>query len=248
MSQQYGYYHSVETFGTVDGRGIRYVLFLAGCSLGCKFCHNPDTWVRGEKTITAEQIMADIKKYRRYYEASGGGITLSGGEPLLQPEFVRSVFSSCREAGIHTTLDTAGNVPEANLTGALAHTDAVLFSVKAVDPEKHRWLTGADNRRILANLNKAAMSVPVIVRYVIIPGITNDREDMKALAELVATLPGKVSVELLPYHTFGRKKWAQLGRAYLLDGVPDAGPQDMVRAQTFLEEYDVKVLYETKAG
>ena len=247
MSQQLGYYHSVETFGTVDGRGIRYVLFLAGCSLGCKFCHNPDTWVQGEKTITAGQVMAELQKYRRYYEASGGGITLSGGEPLLQPEFAAGVFGSCREAGIHTTLDTAGNVPGLNLAGVLPYTDAVLFSIKAVDPEKHRWLTGADNSRILANLHLAAAAA-LTVRYVVIPGITNSREDLAALAKLVAALPGEVCVELLPYHTFGRKKWAQLGRAYLLDGVPDAGPQDMIKAQNVLKEFDITVLYETMAG
>ncbi|MDF2570020.1 MAG: pyruvate formate-lyase activating enzyme [Sporomusa sp.] len=248
MSQQSGYYHSIETFGTVDGQGIRYVLFLAGCSLGCKFCHNPDTWVRGEKTITIEAVMADIKKYRRYYEASGGGITISGGEPLLQPDFVAEVFKQCREKKVHTTLDTAGNCPEESLDRVLPYTDAVLFSIKAVDPVKHRWLTGADNSRILDNLKKVSAVLPVVLRYVVIPGITNGREDIDALAEMIKSLPGQVAVELLPYHTFGRKKWAQLGKTYLLEGVPDATPQDMAKVQTSLKERDINVLYETKAG
>ncbi|HWR07279.1 pyruvate formate-lyase-activating protein [Sporomusa sp.] len=248
MSQQYGYYHSIETFGTVDGRGIRYVLFLAGCSLGCKFCHNPDTWVRGEKTISVEAVMADIKKYRRYYEASGGGITLSGGEPLLQPDFVAGVFKQCREQNVHTTLDTAGNCPEDSLEHVLPYTDAVLFSIKAVDPDKHRWLTGADNTRILANLKKVSAVLPVALRYVVIPGITNTREDIDALAELIKSLPGQVAVELLPYHTFGRKKWAQLDRTYLLEGVPDATPQDMAKVQALLKEREINVLHENKAG
>lgn len=248
MSQQLGYYHSIETFGTVDGRGIRYVLFLAGCSLGCKFCHNPDTWVQGEKTIPVEAVLADIRKYRRYYEASGGGITLSGGEPLLQPDFVAEVFQQCRGQKVHTTLDTAGNCPEASLARVLPFTDAVLFSLKAVDPGKHRWLTGAGNTRILANLNQVSSVLPVVLRYVVIPGITNTREDITALADLIGSLPGEAAVELLPYHTFGREKWAQLGRAYLLEGVPAATPQDMIKVQTLLQEREIDVLYENKAG
>ncbi len=248
MTQQYGYYHSIETFGTVDGRGIRYVLFLAGCSLGCKFCHNPDTWVRGEKTITVDAVMTDIKKYRRYYEASGGGITLSGGEPLMQPDFVAEIFKRCREKRVHTTLDTAGNYPAEHLDRVLPYTDAVLFSIKAVDPVKHRWLTGADNTRILANLRKVSTVLPVAVRYVVIPGITNGQEDIDALAGLVQSLPGEAAVELLPYHTFGRKKWAELGRTYLLEGVPDATVQDVARVQAMLKERDIDVLYETMAG
>lgn len=248
MTQQYGYYHSVETFGTVDGRGIRYVLFLAGCSLGCKFCHNPDTWVRGEKNVTVDAVMADIKKYRRYYEASGGGITLSGGEPLMQPEFVAEVFKRCREQKVHTTVDTAGNYPAEYLDRVLPFTDAVLFSIKAVDPVKHRSLTGADNARILANLKKVSAVVPVAIRYVVIPGITDGRRDIDALAALVQSLPGEAAVELLPYHTFGRKKWAELGRPYLLEGVSAATTQDIFKVQARLKERDINVLYETMAG
>lgn len=248
MSQQYGYYHSVETFGTVDGQGIRYVLFLAGCSLGCKFCHNPDTWVRGDKTISVDEVMADIKKYRRYYEASGGGLTLSGGEPLLQPEFVAELFKTCRDKKVHTTLDTAGNYPVESLHLVLPYTDAVLFSIKAVDIEKHRWLTGTDNARILANLKTISAVMPVTIRYVVIPGVTNGLDDLDALAGLIKSLPGPAAVELLPYHTFGRKKWAQLGRTYLLEGVPDASPQDVAKVQAYLKERQIEVLYETKAG
>lgn len=248
MSQQHGYYHSVETFGTVDGRGIRYVLFLAGCSLACKFCHNPDTWARGDKTITVDAVMADIKRYRRYYEASGGGITLSGGEPLLQPDFAATVFTRCREAGIHTTLDTAGNYPAAYIDQVLPFTDAVLFSIKAVDEARHRWLTGTGNSQILANLRKISEKLPIALRYVVIPGITNGREDINALAELIHTLPGEVAVELLPYHTLGKRKWAELGRSYVLEGVPDAGPQDVARVQALLKENGIGVLYDTMAG
>ena len=248
MTKELGYYHSVETFGTVDGRGIRYVLFLAGCSLGCKFCHNPDTWVRGDKTISVDQVMADIKKYRRYYEASGGGITISGGEPLLQPKFVAEVFKRCQEKKVHTTIDTSGNCLEENLRMVLAYTDAVQFSIKAVDPEKHRWLAGADNARILANLKIAAQLRPVALRYVVIPGVTNGKEDINALAELVNSLPGEVAIELLPYHTFGRKKWVELGRTYLLEGVPDATPQDIAKVNALLKERGVQVLFDTKAG
>jgi len=239
----HAYYHSVETFGTVDGRGIRYVLFLAGCTLGCAFCHNPDTWSRGDKTITVAEVLTDFAKYRPFYEASGGGITVSGGEPLLQAEFVAELFKACREQGIHTTLDTSGYASRQSLALVAPYTDEALFCVKAIDPLKHKELTAADNTLILDNLSYLAQVVPLTLRYVIIPGVNNSEADILALADLVKTLPQAVAVELLAYHTLGREKWAKLGLAYRFDGIPDATEDDIAGAKRQLESQGIAVLY-----
>lgn len=237
------YYHSIETFGTVDGQGIRYVLFLAGCSLGCVFCHNPDTWSCGEKVITISEILADYQKYCAFYDASGGGITVSGGEPLLQADFVAELFKACREAGIHTTLDTAGYCTQESVLKVIPYTDAVLFSIKAVTAEQYRFLTVADNTAILANLRLFAAHIPLTLRYVLIPGITDSISDLAQLADLIKTLPSLVPVELLAYHTLGREKWLKLGLKYGLEEVPDATNAQMARAKSQLEAQGIRVLF-----
>lgn len=239
-----GYYHSIDTFGAVDGQGIRYVLFLAGCKLGCAFCHNPDTWDSCGHTATAAAIACDIERYRPYYDASDGGLTVSGGEPLLQPSFVAALFRSCRQKGIHTTLDTAGFCPPENLAEVLPFTDAVLFSVKAVDSDKHRHLTQTSNELILKNLSTIAGKVPLTLRYVVIPGLNNTPEDLDLLSNLIHSLPRPVPVELLPYHTMGKTKWDRLGRRYLLEDVPAASDNDMAEAKRCLNTNGITVLYE----
>ncbi|MEN6411883.1 MAG: pyruvate formate-lyase-activating protein [Veillonellales bacterium] len=238
-----GCYHSMETFGTVDGQGIRLVLFLSGCRLSCKFCHNPDTWSCSGKEITAAQVLAAVNKYRRYYEASGGGITVSGGEPLLQPEFVAALFKSCQEQGIHTTLDTAGYCSPDQLRQVLPYTDAVLFSLKAVEPSKHYFLTGHDNTEIIDNLRYTVQIRPVTLRYVVIPGVNNEPADITALAKLIHSLPLPVPVELLAYHTLGRSKWEKLGWKYSLADVPAANEQDVQAVREQLTRQDISVLY-----
>ena len=235
-------YHSVETFGTVDGQGIRYVLFLSGCGLGCIFCHNPDTWAEGDKTITVEEVLADISKYRRFYDASGGGLTVSGGEPLLQADFVAALFKACRELGIHTTLDTAGYASPESVEKVLPYTDAVLFSIKAPTAEQYRLLTVADNAVILGNLHRLAARVPVTLRYVIIPGLNHTISDLNQLAVLIKALPRPVPVELLAYHSMGREKWSQLGLDYQLKDVPDAGRKELAAARRILELQGIQVL------
>ncbi|MEG6584393.1 pyruvate formate-lyase-activating protein [Dendrosporobacter sp. 1207_IL3150] len=236
------YYHSVETFGTVDGRGIRYVLFLSGCTLGCIFCHNPDTWASGDKTITVEEVLKDFTKYRSFYTSSGGGITVSGGEPLLQAEFVAELFKACREQGIHTTLDTSGYCSEQNAALVLPYVDEVLFCLKAATAESYKSLTLADNTKILANLNHFAASTELNIRYVIIPDINNSEEDMIKLAELIKSLPKQVPVDLLPYHSLGREKWDKLGMPYQLSDVPDAELKHINEAKKVLINQGINVL------
>ena len=236
-----GYYHSIETFGTVDGKGIRYVLFLTGCALSCRFCHNPDTWEPGGRTVTVDAVLDDYAKYAPYYKASGGGITVSGGEPLLQPGFVAALFAACRRKGIHTTLDTAGFVPAAALEAVLPQADAVLFGLKAVEEATHRRLTGHGNSGILANLHIAADSgCELIVRYIVVPGVNDSEKELKALATLLNSLGQQLKVELLAYHLMGKAKWQQLGKPYELEGVPAADETAMRRAAEILSWQGVR--------
>jgi len=237
-----GYYHSIERFGTVDGQGIRYVLFLSGCQLRCRFCHNPDTWLQGNQKISTEDVLADVLHYRHFYDASGGGITLSGGEPLLQSAFVARLLAACHAHGIHTTIDTAGYYEEQNLTAILPYTNAVLFSIKAVNPEKHQWLAGFPNDQIIRNLHYIVSHLPVTVRYVIIPGITNLPEDLQALAHLIHSLPRPVPVELLAYHTFGQQKWQALKMKYTLANIPEATARDVKMAAAILMDQGITIL------
>lgn len=234
------YYHSINTFGTVDGPGIRYLLFLAGCNLGCSFCHNPDTWVRTGKTISVEEIVEEIKKYRVFYDKSGGGITVSGGEPLLQADFVRELFTKCKEVGVHTALDTGGFVAQAELDKVLPHTDLVMFSLKAVDEEVHRQLTGKDNVLVLQNLFHAASQTQLVLRYVVIPGVNESDSDLSKLAAIIKQLPPTVKIDLLPYHTMGKTKWQALKIPYKLNSVPDASQSDMQRVRDFFANAGIK--------
>nr|WP_092074568.1 radical SAM protein [Dendrosporobacter quercicolus]NSL49039.1 radical SAM protein [Dendrosporobacter quercicolus DSM 1736]SDN01901.1 pyruvate formate lyase activating enzyme [Dendrosporobacter quercicolus] len=238
------FYHSVETFGTVDGAGIRYVLFLAGCTLGCAFCHNPDTWSKGNKLISVDEVLADLSQYRRYYDLSGGGITVSGGEPLLQSDFVAALFKACREQGIHTTLDTSGYCPAGHAAKVAPYTDAVLFGVKIAPAELYPRLTLGNGRTVLENLRYLAAHTVLTVRYAVIPGVNNSAADFTRLAGLVQSLPRPVPVELLAYHTLGRGKWLKLGLEYRLEGVPDADGSHLTAARHMLAAHGITVLHQ----
>jgi len=238
-----GYFHSIERFGTVDGPGIRYVLFLSGCQLRCRFCHNPDTWLQSKQTISTEEVLADILRYRNFYDASKGGITLSGGEPLLQSQFAAELLSACRDQSLHTMVDTAGYYDQQNITDILPYTNEALFSIKAADPQKHRWLAGFDNTQIISNLRYMVENLTVTLRYVVIPGVTNLSEDIQALINLIHSLPKQVNVELLPYHTYGRQKWQALQINYTLDHIPEAAPSDITTVADSLTAHGISVIH-----
>ncbi|MFW5689526.1 MAG: pyruvate formate-lyase-activating protein [Spirochaetota bacterium] len=223
-----GYLHSVETFGTLDGPGIRYVLFFQGCHLRCLFCQNRDTWERAPgRVVTVDELLREVRRYQPYMDSSGGGITASGGDPILQPEFVGSLFAAARSEGIHTALDTSG------LTGVtpavqrlLADTDLVLLDVKHVDPEEHRRLTGRSNERIVGFARHLArIDKPVWIRHVVVPGFTDTPESARATAEFLRELPNVKRVDLLPYHAYGAHKWEALGERYPLEGVEPPAPE-----------------------
>lgn len=215
-----GYLHSVETFGTLDGPGIRYVLFFQGCHLRCLFCQNRDTWERRPgRVVTVAELMNELRRYRTYFDSSGGGITASGGDPILQADFVARLFEAARAEGIHTALDTSGlSRITPDVERLLDRTDLVLLDLKHIDPERHRELTGRSNELVLAFARHLAeRGTPAWIRHVIVPGFTDDPDDARRTARFVSTLPNVERVELLPYHEYGRHKWEALGTPYPLE-------------------------------
>ena len=231
-----GRLHSIETMGTVDGPGIRVVLFFQGCPLRCLYCHNRDTWtVSGGQQRTVEELTKFILRYRSYICASGGGVTATGGEPLLQHRFITELFRSLKEHSVHTALDTSGFCELEEVKPLLKVTDLVILDIKAVDLSLHRRLTGVPNERILAFARYLSeQKTPMWIRHVLIPGLTDSEEELLALRSLILTLNSVERVELLPYHTLGVYKWEQMGCDYALAGVPSATPEDMKRAREVL--------------
>ncbi|NLK86161.1 MAG: pyruvate formate lyase-activating protein [Clostridiaceae bacterium] len=219
-----GRIHSFESFGTVDGPGIRFVVFMQGCPLRCIYCHNRDTWdIRGGVSYTVDDVMAELDKYKSYFRFSGGGITVSGGEPLLQTEFVTELFKSCRSQGIHTALDTSGFTGTASreaVDALLQETDLVLLDIKHPCDPGHRQITGVDREKpaTFARL-LSDRAIPVWIRYVLIPGYTDSTHDLEAAAAFIKSLSNIENVEVLPYHSMGAYKWKELDCPYPLEGV-----------------------------
>ena len=242
-----GRVHSVETCGTVDGPGIRFIIFLQGCLMRCQYCHNRDTWdTEAGKEMTVEELMKELLQYRHYMEASGGGITISGGEAMLQPEFVLAMFKACRLEGIHTCLDTNGFVRKIDQTtkDILDHTDLVLLDIKQMDNKKHIDLTHVSNKytlefaKYLAEHNQA-----VYLRYVVVPGITDSLKDAHSLGQFIQPMKNIEKIEMLPYHELGRHKWIEMGEIYPLEGVHAPTRETMVAVQDVLLQYHHSVIF-----
>ncbi len=219
-----GYLHSTESFGTVDGPGIRYVLFLQGCPLRCRYCHNPDTWsLHGGKAVTAKEILTEYRKNRAFY--SRGGITASGGEPLVQIDFLVDLFTKAKADGIHTCLDTSGITFDADdeegmkkMDALTAVTDLVMLDIKHIDPEKHRALTGWDNAPVLAFARYLEKKeIPLWVRHTVVPTFTDGPDELCALGEWIGRLTNLKALDVLPYHTMGVGKYRELGIPYTLN-------------------------------
>ena len=222
-----GLVHSLESFGSVDGPGVRFVVFLQGCALRCKYCHNPETWsAEGGTEWSPEKLFQHVWRYRNYW-GKKGGITVSGGEPLRQMDFLTKFFQLARAKGVHTALDTAGQPfqPDdpaylAAFDTLMASTSLVILDLKEIDPEKHRQLTGRDNANILAMARHISdLGVPLWIRHVLVPGLTDDEEGLRRTADFIRSLKTVQRVEVLPYHTLGLFKWQNLGIPYPLDGV-----------------------------
>ncbi len=258
-----GRIHSYESFGTLDGPGIRFVVFMQGCPLHCIYCHNRDTWDVGAGNIrTVDEVMAELNKYKSYFAFSGGGITVSGGEPLLQHEFVTALFERCKAEGIHTTLDTSGftrissdetdssdftrissdetsssgftasisdetdssgftaSIKMKEIDRLLSVTDLVLLDIKHATETGHKQITGVGRKKPAAFARLLSeRSIPVWIRYVLVPGYTDSESDLESAASFIKSMPNVQKVEVLPYHSMGSYKWTELGITYPLEGI-----------------------------
>ncbi len=227
-----GEIHSFESFGTVDGPGIRFVVFLQGCPLRCLYCHNPDTWEKGRGScrMTPEELLDEVLRYKRFI--ARGGVTLTGGEPLMQAAFVREFFLLCRGQGIHTALDTSGALWSQPVRDALDVTDLVLLDIKSIDPEQHKELTGAMITHTLRCLDYLEeRQIPAWIRHVVVPGWTDDDRLLQRLADYLKPYRCIEKIELLPYHRMGARKYEQMGFDYRLEGTPELSEERLENAR-----------------
>lgn len=219
-----GRIHSLESFSTVDGPGIRYVVFMQGCKLRCKFCHNPDTWNKNTGTeITSGELLKKILSSRKFLDKSNGGVTISGGEPLLQIDFLIEFCKKLKNNNIHIAIDTAGNfeTEDKKINKLFKYVDLVLFDIKHMDNETHKFLTGVENQKILemANYISNEKKIPMWIRIVYIPTITDKDDTINKYKEFISTLSSIKKVEVLPYHEMGKYKWKELGIKYELENI-----------------------------
>lgn len=220
----YGLVHSFESLGTLDGPGVRCVVFLQGCPLRCVYCHNPDTWERSElNRKSAKEIFQKVDRCRPYF-GYNGGLTVSGGEPLLQAEFVTELFALCHEAGIHTALDTSGHGGDSALVETLLQqTDMVLLDLKMTTEEEYRRYTGGSLQQTVAFLQQLEQKeIPVWIRQVVVPGITDSQENLVRLVNLLAGKQCVQKVEFLPFRKLCQEKYERMGIPFPLSGVPEA--------------------------
>lgn len=232
-----GRIHSIETFGTVDGPGIRFVVFMQGCPLRCLYCHNRDTWnPKGGREVTVDEIIEDLKGYMEFIKFSGGGITVTGGEPTLQAQFVTELFKRCKEFGVHTALDTSGFANIEKVKELLQYTDLVLLDIKQAIGDKHKVLTGVGNEKIQAFARYLSdQGIAAWIRYVLVPGYTDGEDDLAAAADFIGELKNVKRIDVLPYHSMGEYKWEKLGEKYPLHGVESPSQEQVERAKKILE-------------
>ena len=241
MSEIKGRIHSVESFGSADGPGVRYIVFLKGCNMRCQYCHNPDTWAKdGGELMTPEEVLKKALRYKTYWKEKGG-ITVSGGEALLQIDFVTELFRLAKEKGVNTCLDTSGNPfsmeePfKSKFDELMKYTDLFMLDIKHMDDTAHRKLTGQTNQNILemaACLSDHGKAM--WIRHVLVPGITTEEDELHRLRSFLDTLKTVERVEVLPYHTLGVFKWKELGIPYQLEGVDPPTKEQIDRAKEIL--------------
>lgn len=246
----YGKVHSIETFSAIDGPGIRMIVFLQGCFLRCKFCSNPDTWEINNKIhnetlgTSSKEIAEKLRRMYPYLKRNSSGITCSGGEPLLQSEFVSAIFQEARLMNLTTCLDTAGQAPYKNQLDVLPHTDMVLLCIKHMNQEKYKELTGATPYLVYKFLdNLMRMDKPFYIRYVLIPSYTDSDEDLESLSVLVKSLGDTCKgIELLPYHTLGVEKWKALNINYPLEETKPLSKEKVNDIYEYFRHQNINVL------
>ena len=236
-----GFVHSTESFGTVDGPGVRFVVFLQGCPMRCQYCHNPDTWKMNTGAIrSAQSLIQEYERNAAFYKK--GGITVTGGEALMQIDFLLELFQLAKQKNIHTCLDTSGityrpgeSSYNEKLDQLMKVTDLVMLDIKHIDPEGHKALTGHDNAGILAFAKYLEeKNIPVWIRHVVVPGITDDEGQLTRLGSFLGTLSNVKALDVLPYHIMGITKYEQLGIPYPLEGVPPATKDQAAKAKKII--------------
>ncbi len=243
--------HSIETFGNVDGPGIRFVIFFQGCMLRCKYCHNPDTWNLqndNARQMSVDELVNEAVKYKAFFQTSGGGVTLSGGEPLLQIDFILELFAKLKQLGINTCIDTCGgcyaDTPSFNekLKKLITFTDLFLVDLKHIDNEKHKQLTKRPNKNIIAFTNFLSNNgAKMWIRHVLVPQWTDDDHYLQKLREYIDTLQGVERIEVLPYHSMAKFKYEELGIEYPLKDVPQPSKDRIENAIKILgARYDLR--------
>ena len=234
-NNMFGNIHSIETMGTVDGPGIRFVVFMQGCPMRCLYCHNPDTWNVSENQIISVNEL--LLKYESVKEFTKGGITVTGGEPLLQIDFVTELFKKAKENNIHTALDTSGILFDKSkkYDELIKYTDLVLLDIKHIDDTEHRKLTGHSNKTILDFANYLdENSIPVWIRHVVVPKITYNEKYLLELGKFIKTLKNVKKLEILPYHNMAIKKYEKLGIDYKLKNIKPLDKKDALRAKEII--------------
>ncbi|ABQ14046.1 pyruvate formate-lyase-activating protein [Dichelobacter nodosus] len=249
MQERQAVLHSIETCGAVDGPGLRFIAFFQGCLMRCLYCHNRDSWpltTDKSEVTTVSKLMQEIKTYQHYLRASGGGVTASGGEPLLQHAFIADWFTACQEMNLHTCLDTNGFARQYDhdLIRLLDHTDLVMLDLKQINPEKHKVLVGVPNDKTLnfaRYLQERGQKVRV--RYVVVPQYSDDEDSAHLLGKFIEPMENVLEVELLPYHELGSHKWALFGDTNKLAGIHPPKPETMKKIKEILESYGKPVFF-----
>lgn len=236
-----GRIHSYESCGTVDGPGIRFLVFTQGCSLRCQYCHNPDTWkLKDGKEVTSDEVFNEIKKYKSYMKFSNGGVTISGGDPLLQIDFIKDILKKCKDENIHTAIDTSGYAPLDKIKEIIDYTDLFLLDIKAFDKDIFKEITGVYNdftlklAKYLSEINK-----PVWIRYVLVPGLSDNLEDINNLAKFISSLSNVEKFEILPFHKMGEYKWEELNYEYKLKNTPSPSEKLLKKVKSIFEKYNI---------
>lgn len=242
-----GRIHSVETCGTVDGPGIRFIVFMQGCLMRCKYCHNRDTWdLDTGPQRTVGELIEEILPYKPFMQSTGGGLTVTGGEPLLQPAFVAALFEEAQKHGLHTCLDTNGRVVKITpiIERVLDHTDLVMLDLKHIDEKMHIELTGISNKWALAFARYLhERGQPTWIRYVVVPGYTTDVKWAEQLAAFLEGMDNVQRLELLPYHELGKHKWELLGEKYPLEGTVRPDDRTLETLKTIFVAHGINAIY-----
>jgi pyruvate formate lyase activating enzyme len=236
VGEMLGRIHSFETLGGLDGPGLRCVVFFQGCPMHCLYCQNPDTWdAAGGQAIDSDEVIRTAARYKPYFGAAGG-LTLSGGEPLMQAPFAGAILAGAKRLGIHTAIDTCGYRCGPDVIELLRATDLVILDIKHTHPARHQELTGRPLENTLAFLAQVGqLGIALWVRQVIVPGWNDTPEAIRALAEIIRPIASLRKAELLAYHRMARWKWEALGRKYPLAGVAEAPPEQVAKLQELLD-------------